>query len=182
MRWSQWVLSCVVAGALAGCAGYKLGPSSGLPAGARSLQINPFANDTMEPRLSEAITGALRKQVQQDGTYRLDTHGEGDIVVSGIITHFERASLTYQPNDILTVRDYRLSITARVTARERGTGKILVDRDVRGWTTIRVGADLASAERQAVPMLAEDLAHNATSLLVDGPWWDAAPNAPPARK
>ena len=67
-------------------------------------------------------------------------------------------------------RDYALGMTAKLTVRDRGTGKILFDREVSGRTTIRSGSDLASAERQAVPMLAEDLARNATSLIVDGNW------------
>ena len=37
-------------------------------------------------------------------------------------------------------------------------------------TLVRVGSDLTSAERQALPVLAEDLARNITSILVDGSW------------
>ena len=37
-------------------------------------------------------------------------------------------------------------------------------------TIIRAGSDLASAERQGVPLIAEDLARNAASLIVDGNW------------
>ena len=36
---------------LAGCAGYQLGPTNGLTAGSRSIQVNPFVNQTPEPRL-----------------------------------------------------------------------------------------------------------------------------------
>jgi hypothetical protein len=46
----------------------------------------------------------------------------------------------------------------------------LLERSVSGRTTVLIGDDLASAERQAVPLLAADLARNATSLLVDGNW------------
>jgi hypothetical protein len=153
-----------------GCAGYRLGPTNGLPAKAKSIQVNPFQNQTMEPRLIEPVVSALRKGVQQDGTYRLDTSNDGDVIVDGVITSFKRAELSYQPNDVLTVRDYTLYLIVRIRAHERATGKVLVDREVSGYTTIRVGADLASAERQAIPMLAEDLARKATSILVDGVW------------
>jgi hypothetical protein len=37
-------------------------------------------------------------------------------------------------------------------------------------TLIRVGSDLTSAERQALPLLAADLARNITALLADGTW------------
>src|SRR3954447_7535867 len=56
---------CLLAVLLAGCAGYRLGPTSGQVAGARSVQINPFTNKTLEPRLGDYVTGSLRKNLQQ---------------------------------------------------------------------------------------------------------------------
>lgn len=156
--------------ALAGCAGYRLGPSNGLEAGAKSVEIAPFANHTLQPRLTDAVTTQMRKELQRDGTYRLATHGGADIVVTGTLTVYQRLVVTFAPQDVLTVQDYRLSLTAEVTARERSTGKILLERPVTGFTLIRVGADLSSAERQAMPLLAQDLAKNVTALLAEGSW------------
>jgi hypothetical protein len=118
----------------------------------------------------EAVSFALRRQLQQDGTYHLDTHNEGDIVVTGAIVNYERQAISFQSRDALTPRDYRLRITAHVTARERLSGKVLLDRSITGYSDIRIGTDLASAERQAVPLVAADLARNTTALLVDGSW------------
>ena len=53
---------------------------------------------------------------------------------------------------------------------DRATGRVLFDRELIGKTLIAGQADRPSAERQAVPLLAEDLARNITSLLVDGRW------------
>lgn len=157
--------------ALSGCAGYKLGPTNGLPAGSRSVQVNIFQNKILEePRLSEAVTAALRKQLQQDGTFSLNTHNEGDVIVNGTIIKYDRAGLSFQPQDILTPRDYRLSMWAMVDARDRATGKVILNRQVRGHTTVRIGNDLTTAERQSIPLLAEDLARNITALLADGEW------------
>ena len=47
---------------------------------------------------------------------------------------------------------------------------MILEKDVQGRTTLRPGLDLSSAERQAVPLLAQDLARNITSLLADGSW------------
>ena len=152
-----------------GCA-YRLGPTNGERAGARSVQVNPFENKTIEPRLIEAVTFALRKQVQQDGTYKLNSHDEGDIIVSGAIVNYERRPISFQSRDAITPRDYRLTITAHVTARERATGKVLLNKSVNGHSDIRIGPDLASAEREALPLVAADLARNTTALLVDGTW------------
>jgi len=47
---------------------------------------------------------------------------------------------------------------------------VLFEQPVTGSTLIRVGTDLASSERQALPLLAGDLARNVAALLVDGSW------------
>jgi outer membrane lipopolysaccharide assembly protein LptE/RlpB len=169
MRFAPLLATAFALAGLSGCA-YRLGPTSGIPAATRSIQVQPFQNKTIEPRLVEAVSFALRRQLQQDGSFRLDTHNEGDIVVTGDIIRFERQSLSFQSRDALTPRDYRLRITAHVTARERLTGKVLLDREVTGYSDIRIGPDLASSERQAVPLVAADLARNTTALLVDGSW------------
>ena len=155
---------------VSGCAGYKLGPTNGKPAGNQSVQINPFQNKTLEPRLSDYVSNSMRKRLQQDGTFTLDSHGDSDIIVNGVITTFHRSELAFDPNDTRTVRDYYLFMTAEITAIERSSGKVLFSRPVTGRTSIRVGNDLASAERQAVPIMAEDLARNAVSLISDGTW------------
>jgi hypothetical protein len=155
---------------LSGCAGYRVGPTNGVTAGSRSIQVNLFENKTLEPRLTEAVGISLRRLLQQDGTYKLDTQNGGDIVVSGALLTYERFGLSFQPRDILSVRDFEIRIRAHVVAIDRTSGKTVLDRDVSGRTTLRPGADFSSAERQAVPLLAEDLSKNITSLLVDGSW------------
>jgi hypothetical protein len=163
-----FALCCVLL--LSGCAGYRLGPSNGLAPGEKSIQITPFANRTMEPRLGDAVTAALRRELQRDATYKLATHEPGDLVVSGVITGYTRHELSFVPNDVTTARDYRVNLTAQITARDRNTGKTLFDRPVTGYTLIRVNSDLAGTERQALPLLADDLAKNIAALLVDGDW------------
>jgi len=161
---------CVAVLLLAGCAGYQLGPTNGLSAGARSIQIAPLVNKTSEPRVSDYVMDSLRKTLQQDGTYRLATHQDGDIIVSGVIQAYRRSELSYVPTDVITTLDYDIYLTMQLTARERTTGRVLVDRPVTGHTSLRAGNDLPSAERQAIPVLAEDLARKATAMLVDGTW------------
>lgn len=156
--------------ALGGCAGYQLGPVNGLTAGEKSVQVTPFINETLEPRLTDYVTAQVRKNLQKDGTYRLATHGDADIILTGKMIRYDRFEVTLSSTDILTVRDYRLMLTAQVSARERSTGKVLLEQAVTGTTLMRVGPDLTSAERQAMPLLAGDLARNVTALLSEGKW------------
>jgi hypothetical protein len=170
MRLWQWLLVGLMALGASGCAGYKLGPVNGLTAREKSVQVNPFDNQTLEPRLGDAVTSQLRKELQRDGTYQLATRNDGDIIVAGTINRSERFEVSFSSGDILTVRDYRLELTAHVTARDRSSGKMVLDQPVKGTTLIRVTTDLTSTERQALPLLAGDLAKNVTALLAEGSW------------
>jgi Lipopolysaccharide-assembly len=162
-------LICAVA-LLAGCAGYHLGPVNGATAGAQSVEIQPFNNETLEPRLGDAVTQALREKLQADGTYRLNTQGDADIVVTGVITRYRRQALSYLNSDASTAQNYRVNMVVHVIARERSTDKILLNKDVTAYTLVNVGSDLASSERQAAPLLAQDLAGKVAGLLTEGAW------------
>jgi hypothetical protein len=169
MRALKIFLPAVVAFALAGCASYHLGPNLDKDEN-HSVEVLPFNNQTLEPRLGDVFTQALRERFMVDATYHLDTHGTGDIVVSGVVTAYKRGGLGYSGTDAITPENYRIEVVVHVVARERSTGKTLLDKDVKGHTLVNVGQDLGSSERQAQPLLAEDLARNITELLAEGAW------------
>jgi len=170
MRLLKILSICAATALLAGCAGYHLGPVNHVVAGEKSIEVQPFNNLTLQPRLGDAVSQALRERLQTDGTYRLATHGNGDIVVTGVITRYVRDSLSYLPGAVQTAENYHVTITAHVTARELKNGKLLLDKNVNGATLVQVGTDLANAERQSAPLLAEDLARNITQLITEGAW------------
>ncbi len=156
---------------LSGCASYHLGAVNGGPAGDKSVQVLPFNNQTLQPRLGDALTQSLRERLQVDATYRLATaSGAGDIVLSGVIREYNRESLGRLDTDLATPQNYRIGMMAHVTARERSTGKLLLDRDVRCHTLVNISSDLSSAERQALPLLAEELSRKVIELLAEGGW------------
>src|SRR5688500_18949582 len=99
LRTNSFLAACALAlvAVSLGCAGYRLGPTNGMPAGSRSVQVRMFQNETWEPRLSEPVATSLRRTIQQDGTYRLDIKGDADIVLEGTITEFNRSGLSFDP-------------------------------------------------------------------------------------
>jgi hypothetical protein len=154
-----------------GCAGYRLGPTASTIPKGRSIEVNFFQNETLEPpRLAEEVNRSLRESLQRDGTYHLGTQGDGDVVLNGVIRRYERNGVTFLARDTLTTADYQLVLVVKVTATDRATGKVILDRDVKGKVTIYSTRDLMSAERQALPLLAADFAQNATTLLTEGTW------------
>lgn len=172
MRPLRGILALALALALGGggCAGYHLGTTDGLPAGYRTVVVKPFINRTLEPRLGDDATFALRKEIQRDGTLRLATGADANWEVTGELIRYERIEVSFLSTDVATARDYRLRLTARVVARDRVSGRLVLDREVTGSSLMRVGSDLPSAERQTLPLVATDLARQINSLLVDGGW------------
>jgi len=171
MRFLKLFLPCLAAVVLAGCAGYQLGPTGGAQAGARSIEIRPFNNQTFQPRIGDALTQSVRERIQTDATYQLVSRGgSGDIIVTGTINQYQRQGLGYLNTDIATPENYRLDLVVHVTARDRISGKTLLDKDVKGHTFIHIGDDMASSERQAMPLLTEDVARNIVELLTEGSW------------
>ena len=113
---------------------------------------------------------SLRREVQVDGTFRLETSGSPDIWVTGEITKYQRSALSYTTNDILTPQEYVLGLDTHVVARESATGRVVFDQVIRGTTFLRIGTDLGASEREAIPVLADDVAKTTVSQLADGKW------------
>jgi hypothetical protein len=170
MRVFKILFPGIIAVMLAGCAGYHLGPANGVTAGAKSVEVMPFNNQTLQPRLGDAITQSLRERLQVDGTYRLATSGAGDVVVTGVVRQYDRQALGFLNTDTVTPDNFMVGVTVHVVIRERATGKLILEKDVKGHTLVHIGSDLASAERQALPILADDLSQNITELLTEGTW------------
>lgn len=153
-----------------GCAGYRLGPVNPAMAGGRTVFVQPGINQTLEPQLAEALTSALRRQFQREGTFRLARAGEADIVLTSTVVELHRIAVSFQPQDIVRPRDFQLALKARVRAVERGSGRVLLDRTFQGQTLMRIGADLTLSERQVLPLLADDLARQVVLALAEGEW------------
>lgn len=170
MRALNSLLLALIAAALTGCAGYRIGPTGGAVAGEKSVEVLPFNNQTFQPRLGDIVTQSVRQRLQTDATYHLATRQPGDIVVTGVITRYGREGLSYASNDAVTAENYRAGFTAHVTARERATGKLIFTKDLKAYSLVRVGGDLASVERQAMQLMADDFARDLVQLLAEGAW------------
>jgi hypothetical protein len=170
MRGAAFIAGCLAV-LLAGCAGYRMGSTNGAEAGSRTIRVAYFENQTLEPRLSEAIAHAMRKRLQQDGTYRLVTgRDDADVLVTGQLTRLIRTPVTFDPNDTYTTRDEEMVLFAHVLAVNRLTGAKILDREVIGRLTVRIQPNETSAEHQAIPQLADDFAGKTVPMIVDGTW------------
>ena len=149
-----------------GCAGYHLGPTQNLPY--RSVAVPMFKNKTLKPQLEAQVTNAIIKRFQSDGTLRIEAVADADVVVTGEITRFSRRVLRSVQSNVNLPWEYRITIEARIEARLRGTGEVVLKPvTVEGHADTFIGSDLQSADEQVLPLIADDLAKRVVPLLAE---------------
>jgi hypothetical protein len=151
---------------VAGCAGYRVGPVA--QRNFKSIAVPMFRNQTLRPQLEAQIANAIIKDLQLDGSLRIESEPNADVVLEGAVIHYERTALRMLRNDTNVPREYEITITVRVEARDRRTGEVVLKpTDVFGKSDVFIGTDQQSAELQALPLIADDVARKVVGLLVE---------------
>ncbi len=153
---------------LSGC-GYKLGEIRPTPMRTvRTLSVPTFKNSTYEPRVEVLLADTLIKQIQQDGTYTTVDGNTADAVLDCTLTKIERRSVRSVQNNVLATSEFELQLEAVYVVYDRVTGAVLVNGRKVGRTTFFSNEDLQTAERQAIPVAAQDLAIQITTEISEG--------------
>ncbi len=168
-------VSAVMALGLCGCAGYQLGPvKPKLYADVKTIAVETFKNDTLEPRVEVLLANAVIKQIQQDGTYRVTSEKEADVVLQCTLEGIDRRPARSVRGNVLQTKEYVLELIVRYKTIDCRTGREFEHRKVEGTTSFFVSgsnvlaADVGQDERQAIPIAAEDMAVRLVSMLSEG--------------
>lgn len=161
-------LTCAVL--TSGCAGYRVGPVKPLVMEkVESVAVPTFENDTLVPRLEVLLANSVIKQIQQDGTFRVDNSDKADAIIEGKLTQINRRGARSVRGDVMASREYRLRVEIDYTVTDRVTGEQLTHGRVTGSTSFFVsGNDVNQDERQAIPLALEDAATRLVSRLSEG--------------
>jgi outer membrane lipopolysaccharide assembly protein LptE/RlpB len=153
---------------LSGC-GYKLGEIRPTPMRTvRTLSVPTFKNSTYEPRVEVLLADTLIKQIQQDGTYTTVDGNTADAVLDCTLTKIERRSVRSVQNNVLATSEFELQLETTYVVYDRVTGAVLLNGRKVGRTTFFSNEDLQTAERQAIPVAAQDLAIQITTEISEG--------------
>ncbi|GAB4241675.1 MAG: hypothetical protein OHK005_04960 [Candidatus Methylacidiphilales bacterium] len=164
------VFLCLLGGVLIGCAGYQVGniPSSAM-SGVRTIYVPVARNLTLEPGLPVMTTNAIIRRLENDGTYASARTGVADAELTVTLTEFERIPIRRSRDDVTITTQYRAVLKAKVTLVNRVTGAVVIkDRIIAGATEYLVQGDAVEAERQALPLVAQDLATRIVSAVAEG--------------
>jgi hypothetical protein len=165
-------LAVVFFGLLAvdGCAGYRVGNTSGRDLqGVRSVYVPVARNTSLTPDIQMTVTNAIIRRFNDDGTLEVNQNANSDSELDVTIINVQQTAVRSSTTDILVAAEYRLSIQAVATYTNRRLGrKIFENYGVQGTTTFFTQSDIQEGERQALPLAAQDLANNTVKLITEG--------------
>ncbi len=164
----NWLL-LLLAAAFSGCAGYQIGPAKpAYLAAIHSVAVPIFKNKTLEPRIEALVTDSVIQQIQQDGTYTVESESNADAILEGEIETITRKRARSVRGNVDATREFVLNVNLVFKLTNRVTGELLNTQKVTGTTSFFVGADLQQQERQAVVLAAQDAAVRLTSKISEG--------------
>jgi hypothetical protein len=153
---------------LEGCAGYHLGPATpGYLKNVHAIAIPTFSNSTLTPRIEVLVTNTVIKQFQQDGTFRIANADVADATLKAEIVGVNRSPARSVRGNVLATTEFNFTLTVKYTLLGRDQ-KTLGSGAAGGSTSFFVGTDVATDERQALPLAAEELARHLVSQLSEG--------------
>jgi len=163
-------LLLAVMGLLTGCAGYRLGNVSGRDLqGVRNVYVPTVKNASLEADIQMVTTNAIIRRFESDGTLETSQNAQADSELDVVITGVQIQPQRSSSNDVLITAQYQLTIDGRATFTNRRLGKKIFDNTpVQGTTSFFAQADLNEAERQALPIAAQDFANQTVQLVTEG--------------
>jgi len=106
--------------ALAACGYHLAGTGTTIPPGARSIRIEVFRNHTREAGLDIRLHRAVEDEFRRQGTLRVVTEGDADLVLSGDIRAFTSVPVAFSATDEAVQYQGVMRVGMRLAERDSG--------------------------------------------------------------
>lgn len=152
---------------LGGCAGYQLGTGSAPKFS--TLFIAPVTTETLIPQAQVLVTTQLREAFSRDGRITLVNSAEAaDAVLTVALSGYNRDVAVARQDDTGLARRFDVTLQARATLTDNRTKQALfTQRPLVAKRGVFTDSGLVPSEYQALPLLAEQLAKEATHAVLD---------------
>lgn len=162
----------------AGCASYTF--RSSVPEEMRTIAVPVFENASGFPEADVAVTQAILREIQREGTFKIAKIDDASLVLHGRVLKSRSEAISYDRNYSSRASEYRYYLTVEFSLWERSTGKVLIrDRRLETGTTFSVRGDMLTSLRDAYPRISKDMAREVIDLLL-AQWSD--PETPEKKK
>ena len=153
---------------LGGCADQLGDARPSMMRGITTLSVPTSKNKTLEPNVEGLLADTIVKELQTDGTYKINYTDRADAIVYTTLEQVERRPARAVRGNVLATSEYIFTTTVRYEVIDRATGKQLMQGTVNGRTSFFVTADLQTDEIQALPLAFSDAAVKLASRLSEG--------------
>jgi len=173
--------------ALAACGYHLSGTGTTVPESARTIRIERFTNRTREAGLDVHLHRAVEDEFRRQGTLRIVTEDDADLVLSGDIRRFTSVPVAFSATDEAVQYQGIMQVSLRLTERESGhvlfenkllqesqdfgavSGVVITSsphfqrgtidaRDLPDLTNVQIGeARRREAQRNLIELLARDI-------------------------
>jgi len=163
---------------LTACLGYHIGPVKPYYLqDVHTIAVPTFENSTLIPRIEVLVTDTVIKQFQQDGTFKIASNENADVILKGEISRITRSPARSVRGNVLATSEFNLVMRLRYKLVGNDGKPIGPPGEVSGSTSFFVGnmssisttnGDVTTDERQALPLATEELANHLVSQLSEG--------------
>lgn len=161
--------SCLLAAValLTGCQSYQLGTGEAPPFD--SVHVAPVERRALVPQAVPELTDALRSQLA--GRIRLASREHADTVLAVTLVAYRRNRVASDPEDTRRAIAYELVLEGEASLVDTRDGRVyFVAREfVAQEIVYAFDGELIQAERQALPVLVENLARDLRDAIL-GVW------------
>ena len=105
---------------LVACGYHLAGTGTTVPEGARTIRIERFTNHTREAGLDIHLHRAIEDEFRRQGTLRVVTEGDADLVLSGTIRRFTSVPVAFSATDEAVQYQGIMQVSLRLTEHESG--------------------------------------------------------------
>ena len=105
---------------LAACGYHLSGTGTTVPESARTIRIALFTNHTRETGLEVRLHRAVEDEFRRQGTLRIVTEDDADLVLSGDIRRFTSVPVAFSATDEAVQYQGIMQVSLRLTERESG--------------------------------------------------------------
>ena len=106
--------------ALAACGYHLSGTGTTVPESARTIRMALFTNHTRETGLEVRLHRAVEDEFRRQGTLRIVTEDDADLVLSGDIRRFTSVPVAFSATDEAVQYQGIMQVSLRLTERESG--------------------------------------------------------------
>jgi TolB-like protein len=168
MKNAFWLLLLVAALASLQCGYHLSGSGRSLPAGAATIAIPDFKNQTSRPQVEQFVTFAIREEFVRRSRLRLaESPRNADLLLEGTIISFKTSPVSYSSEGEANLYEVRLTLDVRLIDMKSGD-LIFQGNGLAFQETYETeNADFFSQETGSLAKIAEKFASSIVSSVLE---------------